>query len=164
MSATTPTSTVHIRPATRGTRVAFRELWDYRELIYFLTKRELQVRYKQSFFGAGWALLQPLALTLVFSLVFGQLVQLPSEGVPYPLFVLAGLTTWTFVSSSVAQAGQSLVTDANLITKVYFPRLAIPLAKISALLLDLLIALVLLIVVTFIYGRTPPAQIATLPL
>jgi lipopolysaccharide transport system permease protein len=163
VSAAAETHAVRIRPE-RGTKIALSELWTYRELLYFLIKRDLQIRYKQSFFGAGWAILQPLVMTAVFSLVFGRLVKLPSEGIPYPLFVLSALTTWTFVATSTSQAGLSLVADANLITKVYFPRLAIPLAKILALLIDLVIALVLLIVVAFLYGRTPPAQVFTLPL
>jgi lipopolysaccharide transport system permease protein len=140
------------------------EVWDYRELLYFLTKREYQVRYKQSAIGVGWALLQPLALMAVFSVIFGRLVDVPSEGVPYPLFALAGLTTWTFISGGIAQAGTSLVADANLLTKVYFPRLIVPLAKVAALLLDLAIAQCLLLVVALLYGRWPHLQLLTLPL
>ena len=140
------------------------ELWEFRELLYFLTKKELQVRYKQSIFGAGWAVLQPIGLTAIFSLIFGQLVNVPSEGVPYPLYVLTGMTVWIFVATGTAQAAASLVGESELVTKVYFPRLVIPLAKIMSWLVDLLIALVVLIVVAGLYGRWPPVQVLTVPL
>jgi lipopolysaccharide transport system permease protein len=155
---------VRIRPPSRWGGSGLRELWEYRELWYFLSKRELQVRYKQSLLGIGWAVLQPVALTAIFSLIFGHLVSVPSDGVPYPLFALGGFTTWLFISTSVSQASGSLVADANLLTKVYFPRLIIPLAKVTALLVDLAIALVVLIIVAAAYGRWPTVQILTTPL
>jgi lipopolysaccharide transport system permease protein len=155
---------VSIRPSGAAGGNALSEIWEFRELLYFLTKKELQVRYKQSFFGAGWAVLQPIGLTAIFSLIFGRLVSVPSEGVPYPLYVLTGMTVWIFVATGTAQAAASLVGESELVTKVYFPRLVIPLAKILSWLVDLLIALAVLIVVTGLYGRWPPAQVLTVPL
>src|SRR3954466_12446724 len=147
---------------TAGT--ALGEIWAHRELLYFLTKKELQVRYKQSFFGAGWAILQPVGLTAIFSVIFGQLVSVPSEGVPYPLYVLTGMTVWIFVATGTAQSAASLVGESELVTKVYFPRLVIPLAKILSWLPDLLIAHAGLIIVAGLYGRWPPVQVLTVPL
>src|SRR3954447_22683360 len=154
---------VSIRPAG-GASGVLAELWEFRELLYFLTKKELQVRYKQSIFGAGWAVLQPVGLTAIFSLIFGRLVSVPSEGVPYPLYVLTGMTVWIFVATGTAQAAASLVGEADLVTKVYFPRLVIPLSKILSWLVDLIIALAVLIVVAGLYGRWPPLQVLTVPL
>jgi lipopolysaccharide transport system permease protein len=153
-----------VRPPSRWGGVRLAELWEYRELWYFLTKRELQVRYKQSFFGAGWAVLQPLALMAIFTIVFGNLVDIGSEGIPYPVFALSGLTVWLFISSGIAQAGASLVADSNLLSKVYFPRMTVPLAKVSALLIDLAVALVLLLVVTVVFVDVPGLAVLTLPL
>src|SRR3954451_10307651 len=155
---------VRIRPSGGGGASMLAELWEFRELLYFLTKKELQVRYKQSFFGAGWAIMQPVGLTAIFSLIFGRLVSVPSEGVPYPLYVLTGMTVWILVSTGTAQAASSLVGEAELVTKVYFPRLVIPLAKVMSWLVDLLIALILLVVVAGLYGRWPPVEILTVPL
>jgi lipopolysaccharide transport system permease protein len=155
---------VSIRPSGRGATGALAELWEFHELLYFLTKKELQVRYKQSFFGSGWAVLQPIGLTAIFSLIFGRLVSVPSEGVPYPLYVLTGMTVWIFVATGSANAAASLVAESELVTKVYFPRLVIPLAKIGSWLVDLLISLCVLIVVTGLYGRWPPLQVLTVPL
>lgn len=155
---------VRIRPPGRWAGIGWRELWSYRELLYFLTKRELQVRYKQTALGALWALVQPLALTGIFALIMGRLVDVPSEGVPYALLALSGVTVWIFVSSATNQAATSLVMDANLLSKVYFPRLVIPMAKISSLLIDLTIALALLIVVAIAWGHSPGVEIVTLPL
>jgi lipopolysaccharide transport system permease protein len=155
---------VSIRPTGGGADNVVSELWEFRELLYFLTKKELQVRYKQSLFGAGWAVLQPIGLTAIFSLIFGKLVSVPSEGVPYPLYVLTGMTVWIFVATGTAQSAASLVGESELVTKVYFPRLVIPLAKILSWLVDLLIALAVLFVVAGLYGRWPPVQVLTVPL
>jgi lipopolysaccharide transport system permease protein len=155
---------VSIRPTGGGADSVVSELWEFRELLYFLTKKELQVRYKQSLFGAGWAVLQPIGLTAIFSLIFGKLVSVPSEGVPYPLYVLTGMTVWIFVATGTAQSAASLVGESELVTKVYFPRLVIPLAKILSWLVDLLIALAVLFVVAGLYGRWPPVQVLTVPL
>ncbi len=160
-AATSPT--VLIRPPAGWASLRLADLWEYRELLYFLTKRELQVRYKQSLFGVSWAILQPLVLTSIFAVFFGVLADVPSEGLPYPLFALAGLVPWLFVSQTVAQSAGSLVGDSNLLSKVYFPRLVIPLAKTFALLVDLLIALSVLVVLALAYGEVPGVEVLLLP-
>ena len=143
---------LEIRPPGRFSGIGLRELWAYRELLYFLTKRELQIRYKQSFLGFAWALVQPVALTFIFALFFGRLAGLSSEGIPYPVYALAGLVPWIFTAGAVNGATGSLVTDANLIGRVYFPRAVIPAGKMLALVLDLLVAFAFLIVFAFAYN------------
>jgi lipopolysaccharide transport system permease protein len=115
----------------------FRELLHYRELLYFLAWRDIKVRYKQTVLGVVWALLQPVVSMLVFTIVFGRLAKMPSEGIPYPIFVYAGLLPWTFFATSVSGSGNSLVGSANLISKIYFPRIFVPTAKVMAALVDL---------------------------
>jgi lipopolysaccharide transport system permease protein len=158
------TSTLTIRPPSGWGALGVRDLWEYRELLYFLTKRELQIRYKQSFLGVSWAILQPLTLAFIFALFFGVLAHVPSDGVPYPLFALGGLVPWVFVSQSVSQAASSLVGDANLLSKVYFPRLVLPVARILALLVDLAISTVILIAFTLVYGVSLHSELVLLPL
>jgi lipopolysaccharide transport system permease protein len=121
------------------------ELWAYRELLFFLTWRDLRVRYKQAVLGMGWVILQPLMMTLVFTVFLGVIVRVPSDNVPYPLFAYSGLLLWTFFSGAISGSGNSLVGNAHLITKVYFPRLLVPLASILARMVDLLVALVMLV-------------------
>ncbi len=156
-------SRVHIRAVSRWRGVGLRELWSYRELLYFLSKRELQVRYNQSVFGIAWAVVQPLAMAGVFALVFGHLFKVPSQGVPYGLFALVGFTAWMFVAQTVTGGGGSLVADAHLLTKVYFPRLILPLAKAAGLLVDLAVAVVVVIVIAAATGRAPAPELLTLP-
>jgi lipopolysaccharide transport system permease protein len=122
-----------------------RELWAYRELLFFLTWRDIRVRYKQAVLGMGWVVLQPLLMTLVFTVFLGVIVRVPSDNVPYPIFAYSGLLLWTFFSGAISGSGNSLVGNAHLITKVYFPRLLVPLASILARMVDLLVALVMLI-------------------
>jgi lipopolysaccharide transport system permease protein len=131
------------------------EFWRYRELLYFLTWRDIKVRYKQTVLGAAWALLQPLATMLVFSLFFGRVASRPSDGLPYPIFVLAGLVPWTFFSNALSSAGQSVVGSQNLVTKVYFPRLIIPTASVGAGLIDLAISFGMLLVMMLPFGVRP---------
>ncbi len=131
---------------------SLRELWAYRELLYFLTWRDIKIRYKQTLLGAAWAIIQPLFAMLLFTLLFGRLARIPSDDVPYPLFAYAGLVPWTFFANAVANSGNSLVGSTNLITKVYFPRLIIPSAAVAAGLLDFTIAFVLLIPMLIYYG------------
>jgi lipopolysaccharide transport system permease protein len=152
-----------IKPPRRWIGLGWGELLAARELLYFLTKRELQVRYKQSIFGVSWAVLQPLVYSFVFALFFGNLAKVPSDGFPYPVFALAGLVPWMFVSQAVSQGAGSLVADANLLSKVYFPRLVIPLAKTLSLLVDLLIALGVLLVMVAIYGASPTIGLVAVP-
>ena len=122
-----------------------RELWAYRELLFFLTWRDVKVRYKQAVLGMGWVVLQPLMMTIVFTIFLGVIIRVPSDNVPYPLFAYSGLLFWTFFAGAIANSGNSLVGNASLITKVYFPRLIIPLASILARLIDLGVAFVILI-------------------
>jgi lipopolysaccharide transport system permease protein len=144
---------VVIRPPRGWSELRLRELWEFRELLYFLTKRELQVRYAQSLFGISWAVLQPVVLAAVFSLFFGVLSDFDAPAdLPYPVFALAGLVPWFFFAQSVNMAASSLVADANLLTKVYFPRLALPLARVLALTVDLCIAVAVLLAVMVLYG------------
>jgi lipopolysaccharide transport system permease protein len=137
--------------------VPWRELWEYRELLYFLVWRDIKVRYKQTVLGVAWAILQPLATMLLFSLFFGRLAKMPSEGVPYPLFALSALVPWTFFANGMTQSANSVVMSQNLITKVYFPRLAIPFGSVLAGGLDLGLAFVLLIAFMAWYGFAPAA-------
>ncbi len=139
-----------IRPSHGWVPLRWRELWDYRELLYFLVWRDVKVRYKQTVLGVAWAVLQPLLAMFVFSLFFGRLARMESEGLPYPLFNLAGLVPWTFFAFGLNEAANSLVSSRHLITKVYFPRIAVPLAAVLAGLVDLAIAVLLLLGVMFL--------------
>ncbi len=142
-----------LSPPERWRPVDLRELWAHRELVYFLTKRELQIRYKQSFFGISWAILQPLVFAFIFALFFGVVLhQHPPNGLPYAVFAVAGIVPWLFTSTAIQQGAGSLVLDANLIAKVYFPRLALPISKGLSLILDLIIALGVVLLVTVLYG------------
>jgi lipopolysaccharide transport system permease protein len=152
-----------IRPPGRLGWPSGSELWEYRDLLYFLTKRELQLRYKQSFFGVSWAVLQPLVLAFIFALVFGVLIQSDTEGLPPAVFMVAGLVPWLFFSQSVLLGAGSLVLDADLISKVYFPRIALPLAKSLSLVIDLAVAFVVVIVVGLIYGETISSNVWLVP-
>jgi homopolymeric O-antigen transport system permease protein len=143
---------VRIRPTRRWPGIGIDSLVEYRELIYFLTKRELQIKYKQSVFGVGWVIMQPLAIAFIFSLFLGHVARIGSEGFPYAVFVLVALVPWLFTSQAVGQSANSLVADANLISKVYFPRLALPIARSLGLLLDLAISLIVLLGVMAAYG------------
>lgn len=138
---------------TKGWRAPnFRELWAYRELVYVLVKRDIKVRYKQTVLGAMWAILQPLLTMTIFVLIFGRLAQMPSDGYPYPIFVYAGLLPWMFFANAISSSANSLVNESNLISKVYFPRLAIPLAPIGSGLVDFFIAGSILLLLMLYYG------------
>jgi lipopolysaccharide transport system permease protein len=140
-----------------------RGLWTYRELLYFLTLRDVKVRYKQTAMGAAWAILQPLFAMLIFTLFFGRLARIPSDGIPYPIFAYAGLLPWTFFSNAISNSGNSLITNTNLITKVYFPRMIIPAAAVGAGLVDLAIAFLLLGGLMIYYGVGLSPAVVALP-
>jgi lipopolysaccharide transport system permease protein len=140
-----------------------RDLWRYRELLYFLAWRDVKVRYKQTALGAAWAILQPLLAMVIFSVIFGTFAGLPSDGIPYPVFTFAALLPWQLFSYALTQSSTSLVNDKNLITKVYFPRLVIPLSSVMAGLIDFAIAFVLLVVMLLLYRIPPTARMLTLP-
>src|SRR5262245_2956840 len=143
---------VSIRAGDKSAAIDLKSLWDYRELLYFLTWRDVKARYKQTAFGASWAVIQPLFTMIIFSIFFGKFARLPSDGIPYPLFAYAALMPWTFFSNAVNRSGNSLVGNANLITKVYFPRMIIPGAAVAAGLIDLMVAFGFLIVLMIYYG------------
>lgn len=142
----------------------WRDLWRYRELFFFLAWRDILVRYKQTVIGFAWALLRPFLTMLVFTLVFGKLAKLPSEGVPYPILVFAALLPWQFFSNAFTEAGNSLISNANMISKVYFPRLVIPASAVIVSFVDFLISGVILVGLMFWYGFMPDWRMLTLPL
>lgn len=144
--------------------VNLRELWEYRELLFFLAWRDISIRYKQTFLGAAWAVMQPLFAMLLFTLLFGRLARMPSEGIPYPLFAYAGLLPWTFFANAVTNSGNSLIGSSTLITKVYFPRIFIPASAVLAGLLDLAIAAALLAPMLFYYQMAITWRLLLLPL
>jgi lipopolysaccharide transport system permease protein len=144
--------TVRIRPARGWVRLNLAELWAYRELLFFLTWRDVKVRYHQTVLGIAWVVLQPLLTMVIFSLFFGRLAKVPSDDVPYTLFAFTALVPWTFFAFGLNQASNSLVGNAHLITKVYFPRLAIPIATVASGLVDLLIGLVVLVGMMVLYA------------
>ncbi len=137
---------VNIVPISGWVPIAPGEIWEYRGLLYFLVWRDIIVRYKQTVLGAFWAIIQPLATMLVFTIFFGRLAKMPSDGIPYSIFTLAALVPWTFFSQGLTRASDGLVSNSGLLKKVYFPRLAIPLAKVAASLVDFLIAMALLFI------------------
>src|SRR5271157_898471 len=144
-----------IHPAQGWQLINFGELWQFRELIYFLTWRDVKVRYKQTLLGAAWAILQPLLMMFVFTIFFGRMAGVSSGGLDYPLFAYAGLLPWTFFATAIAAAGNSVVGSERLITKIYFPRLAVPFASVGAAVVDFLIAFGLLIAI-MVYDRVAP--------
>lgn len=150
---------------SRGWRVInLSELWAYRELLWVLAARDVRVRYKQTILGAGWAIVRPLTTTVVLSVVFGGLAKMPSDGYPYPVFVYAALLPWTFFASAVGSAGSSVVGSANLISKVYFPRLIVPLASIGSALVDLLVSAAVLLLLLVYYDQALSWRILLFPL
>ena len=144
-----------IEPKKGWVPIDFKEIWNYRELLYFLTKRDIKVRYKQTVLGGLWAIIQPAFTMIVFTLFFGRLAKIPSEGMPYPIFVYAGLLPWTYFANAVSNSGNSLVGSANLITKIYFPRLIVPASASLAGLLDFSIAMFVLGVLMIHYHFVP---------
>lgn len=155
-----------IEPPRRWEPVNWSELWRYRELLYFLTWRDVKIRYKQTFLGVAWAVLQPLLTMLVFTIFFGRLagLQAYTGGVPYPIYVYAALLPWTFFASAVTTCGASVISSSQLITKVYFPRLIIPLAAVGAALVDFLLAFIVLLGMMAYYGTPLSWKLALLPL
>lgn len=150
----TSTTTI-IRPKKTFSLNDIRELWDYRELLYFFTWRDLKVRYKQTTIGAAWAVLQPFLTMVVFTVFFGGLLKIPSDGVPYPIFVYTGLLFWQFFSSALSDTSNTLVSNQSIITKVYFPRLILPVSSVITKLVDFAIASIILIGLMFYYGYVP---------
>ena len=155
---------IRIEPSVGWVSLKLGELLKYRELIYFLIWRDIKVRYKQTVLGVAWAIIQPLFTMMVFSLFFGRLAKIPSDGIPYPIFSFAALVPWTFFANGLSLASNSLVGSANLIKKVYFPRLAIPLATVLAGVVDFILAFIVLIGMMAYFGFVPTINILWLPL
>lgn len=153
-----------IRPSRGWVGLNLGELWHYRELIYFLVWRDVKVRYKQTVLGAAWAILQPFLTMVVFSVFFGELAGMPSGDVPYPIFSYTALLPWQLLEGGISKAGASLVSSRNLVTKVYFPRMSVPLAPVVAGLVDFALAFVVLLLMMVYYGMRPTSAVWTLPL
>lgn len=152
-----------IRPDRGWLDLDLGAVWRYRELLGVLVMRDLQVLYKQALLGAGWAILQPVFAVIIFSIIFGYIVKMPSEGVPYPLFAFAGVLPWTYFAEAVRRSGTGLVTDAELVRKVYFPRLIMPLANVISPLVDFCIAFVVLLIVMAFFGIAPSWKMLVIP-
>jgi lipopolysaccharide transport system permease protein len=154
---------LQIKPSHGFVPIKVRELWEYRELLHFLIWRDIKVRYKQTALGVLWAIIQPVLTMVVFSIFFGKLGKLSSDGIPYPIFAFAALVPWTLFSNGLTQATNSLVASSNLIKKVYFPRLIIPIATVLAGIIDFLLAFAVLLLLMFYYGITPTINTLWLP-
>lgn len=164
MQATAEPQVLILEPSKGFFRLRLGDLWEYRELLYFLVWRDVKVRYKQTALGAAWAILQPVATMLVFSVFFGRLAKMPSDGIPYPVFAFTALLPWQLFASALSESSNSLVSNQNLITKVYFPRLVVPIAGVLGGLVDFAIAFVILLGLMWFYGIVPTAAVALLPL
>jgi lipopolysaccharide transport system permease protein len=163
MNSAEPLPLVVIEPTRRAAALRLGELWAYRELLYFLVWRDVKVRYKQTALGAAWAILQPLMTAAVFTIFFGRLAGIASDGLPYPLFSYSGLLVWTFFAQGLSQSSNSVVGSAQLITKVYFPRLVIPIAAVLSGLVDLAVALPVLAFMMWYYGIWPGVALLVVP-
>ena len=157
IETTLANSVTIIEPSRGWVPIRLRELWEFREVLYFLVWRDIKVRYRQTLLGAAWAIIQPLMTMVVFTVFFGRLAKMPSDGVPYPIFAFAALVPWTFFANGVAQGAMSLVASGHLITKVYFPRLLVPTARVLGGMLDLLLSFTVLLAMMAWYGLTPRA-------
>jgi lipopolysaccharide transport system permease protein len=141
----------------------FRELWEYRELLFFFVWRDIKVRYRQTVMGALWAIIQPVFTMVIFSLFFGRLAKVPSDGLPYPIFSYAALVPWTFFATALTQASNSLVVSANMVKKIYFPRLTLPIATVLAGVIDFVLAFIVLMGMMLFYGLLPTINVLWLP-
>lgn len=159
-----PIGTTLIEPRGRLRFLDLREFWAFRQLLWMLAQRDIRVRYKQTVLGASWAILRPTLSMVIFSVVFGRLAKLPSDGVPYPVFVFTGLLPWMFVAQAVSGGAASVLGAGGLVTRVYFPRLVVPVASVGVALVDLLVALALLVPLMLWYGITPGRSLLGLPL
>lgn len=164
MAERSSTPEILIEPSRGWQALRLKELWEFRELLYFFVWRDIKVRYKQTALGASWAILQPFLSMLIFTLFFGILAKMPSDGIPYPLFAYTALLPWQLFVYALTQSSNSLIENSRLISKVYFPRLAVPLASVVAGVVDFLIAFVILILLMLYYGVTPTWGIFALPL
>jgi lipopolysaccharide transport system permease protein len=152
------------KPAQGWEWPKFRELWEYRELLYFFAWRDIKVRYRQTILGVLWAIIQPVVTMVIFSLFFGRLAKVPSDGLPYPIFSFAALVPWAFFANALTQASNSLVVSANMVKKIYFPRLALPIATVLAGVIDFGLAFLVLLGLMVYYGLRPTVTVLWLPL
>lgn len=159
-----PVETIRIEPSRGWVSLRLRELWEYRELLYFLTWRDIKVRYKQTVLGAAWAIIQPFTTMVVFSLFFGKLAKIPSDGLPYPIFAYAALVPWTFFSNGLIKSSNSLVGSSSLIKKIYFPRLVVPIASVLSGVIDFALAFLVLLGLMVFFGIFPTMNVVWLPL
>jgi lipopolysaccharide transport system permease protein len=157
-------SVLRIQPSRGWVSIRLRELWDFRELLYFLVWRDIKVRYKQTVLGAAWAIIQPFLTMLIFTLFFGRLARVPSDGIPYSIFSFAALVPWMFFANGLNQSATSLVTSGNLIKKVYFPRLTIPIASVLSGVVDFAISFTVLLAMMLYYHILPTTKVLLLPL
>jgi len=155
---------IRIEPTKGWARIGFRNLYEFRGLLYFLVWRDIKVRYKQTVMGAAWAVIQPFFMMVVFSIFFGRLAKIPSDGIPYPLFTFAALVPWTMFATGLSNASNSVVSDSNLVKKVYFPRLLMPISAVLASVVDFVIAFTVLVLMGFYYGMAPTTAVFWLPL
>jgi lipopolysaccharide transport system permease protein len=152
-----------VKPSKGWISLKLKELWEYRELLYFMAWRDIKVRYKQTVLGAAWAIIQPFFTMVVFSIFFGKLARMPSDGIPYPIFAYAALVPWTFFANGLNQSSNSLVGSANLIKKVYFPRLVVPISSVISGLVDFVLAFIVLLGMMLFYDIYPTMNILWLP-
>jgi lipopolysaccharide transport system permease protein len=164
MKAEFEVSVIHVRPSQGWVPIKLTELWEYRELLYFLIWRDIKVRYKQTALGATWAIIQPFFTMMVFSIFFGRLAKIPSDDMPYPIFSYAALVPWTFFSNALHHSSNSMVGSTNIIKKVYFPRLVIPIASALSGLVDFALAFIVLLAMMFYYDLAPTINVLWLPL
>jgi lipopolysaccharide transport system permease protein len=163
MKTTSEIPVIRIAPSRGWVSLRFHELWEYRELLYFLAWRDIKVRYKQTALGVAWAIIQPFFTMVIFSIFFGKLGRIPSDGIPYPIFAFAALVPWTFFAHGLNQSSNSLVSGAQLIKKVYFPRLIVPVAAVVSGVVDFVLAFIVLLGMMLYYGLVPTANVVWLP-
>lgn len=156
--------TIVIKPPRKWVPIEFKEIWSYRELLMSFTIRDIKIRYKQTALGFLWVIIQPLFMVFIFSFFFGGLAKIPSDGIPYPLFVLAGLLPWTLFAEGLTRSTTSMITNAQIMTKVYFPRLIMPISGILSPLVDFIVSLFLLAIFMVYYGVIPTLNVVFLPL
>lgn len=152
-----------IKPQQGSRGLNLNELWEYRELVWMMMMRDVKVRYKQTVLGVAWAVIQPLTTMLIFTLIFGRLAKIPSDGMPYPVFVFSGLIAWSFFSSAVSSGGASMVGAAGMISKVYFPRLVVPIASIGVSVIDFAVSFCILLIIMLVYNIGPSWQVIYFP-
>src|SRR5271165_202900 len=158
-----PVATTIVQPRKAFWDLELKDLWEYRELLYFLVWRDVKVRYKQTALGVAWAILQPLLATLIFSIFFGRLAKIPSDGIPYPVFAYVAMVPWQYFANALAESSNSLVASQNLIKKVYFPRLVIPIGSVLSGLVDFCFSFIILVVMMHHYGIRPSGSIVLFP-